>query len=365
MYYLMKHRLSVEQARVDFIGLMPKKDGTIGQGQISCLWTHFRGMNLAERYPPTIELAHAYSIHAPIMGLVPYFSRGFAYAEKSYAIYQSFGDLWGQGQALNFHGVVLHAASRFEECIEKCQEASQLLERMGDLWEVNVARIHIANGLYRLGELTRSAELAEKIHRSGRELGDIQASGFSLDVWAQSTGGRVPPQVLQEELQRVRADIQVSAQVMLAEGVRLCMLDRMEEAAEFFDKGHRLAERAGVKNAYVLPLRSWLASALRRQAESKANGSLEQETLLKRARNVAKKALKVARTFQNDLPHALRECGLIAALQGNARKARHDLDESLAIADRQGARFEHAQTLLARGQVGHTLVFVELVSNVL
>ena len=28
------------------------------------------------------------------------------------------------------------------------------------------------------------------------------------------------------------------------------------------------------------------------------------------------------------------------------------LDESLAVADRQGARFEHAQTLLARGQVG-------------
>jgi two-component system sensor kinase len=56
--------------------------------------------------------------------------------------------------------------------------------------------------------------------------------------------------------------------------------------------------------------------------------------------------------LQNDLPHALRESGLVAALQGQVRKARQYLDESLAVAERQGARFEHAQTLLARGQLG-------------
>ncbi len=30
LYYLMKHRIPEESIRVDFIGLMPKKDGTIG-----------------------------------------------------------------------------------------------------------------------------------------------------------------------------------------------------------------------------------------------------------------------------------------------------------------------------------------------
>ncbi len=33
-------------------------------GKIPCAWTHLRGMNLAERYPPTLELAQAYSEHA-------------------------------------------------------------------------------------------------------------------------------------------------------------------------------------------------------------------------------------------------------------------------------------------------------------
>ena len=39
-------------------------------------------------------------------------------------------------------------------------------------------------------------------------------------------------------------------------------------------------------------------------------------------------------------------------MQGSIKKARKHLDESLTVAERQGARFEHAQTLLARGRVG-------------
>jgi two-component system sensor kinase len=140
---------------------------------------------------------------------------------------------------------------------------------------------------------------------------------------------------------------------MLAEGVRLFRLDRVEEAAALIEQGHQLAERAGVTNHGVYPLLPWLGSTLRRQAEMTSHWTPDRrQMLLKRARKVAKKALRVARTFQNDLPHALREAGLIAALQGAIGPARKYLDESLAVAERQGARFEHAQTLLARGRIG-------------
>jgi two-component system sensor kinase len=70
------------------------------------------------------------------------------------------------------------------------------------------------------------------------------------------------------------------------------------------------------------------------------------------AENNCSKALAAARKFQTDLPHSLRECGLIASFEGNYKKARKYLDESLAVAKRQGARFEHSQTLFARGRVG-------------
>jgi two-component system sensor kinase len=324
-----------------------------GSGQIQCLWTHLRGMNLAERYPPTLELAQAYSSHAPVMSLVAYFSRGLAYAEKSFSIYKSLGDVWGQGQSISFHGIVFYTASRFEEALDRFREAVRLLERTGDYWEVNIARYHIANTLYRMGDLRGAVAEARRIHQSGLELGDIQASGISFDVWVRASGGQVSAEALQTELRRPRADVQGGAQVMLAEGVRLFLLDRVEEAAVVFEKAHDFAEEKGVKNSWVFPLRSWLASALRRQAEKTSSWAPEHRaTLLKRAQKWVQQALKVARKFQNDLPHALREAGLIAAMLGATRRARKHLDEGLAIAERQGARFEHAQTLLARGRLG-------------
>ncbi len=111
-----------------------------------------------------------------------------------------------------------------------------------------------------------------------------------------------------------------------------------------------------MRNAYTLPLRSWLASALRRQAEATSCWEPERRSqLLERAAGIAKKAIRVARSHQNDLPHALREAGLISLMQGSVRKARQYLDESLDVAKRQAARFEHAQTLLARGRAGVAL----------
>ena len=59
------------------------------------------------------------------------------------------------------------------------------------------------------------------MHQSGLELGDEQASGISLDIWARATGGRVPEEMLKNELKRTRRDTQGTAQVLLADGVRL------------------------------------------------------------------------------------------------------------------------------------------------
>jgi hypothetical protein len=52
--------------------------------------------------------------------------------------------------------VVFYAASRYRECIEKCEEAVKLLNQTGDRWEVNTATWHIAFSHYRLGELAEA-----------------------------------------------------------------------------------------------------------------------------------------------------------------------------------------------------------------
>ncbi|MBV9124793.1 MAG: AAA family ATPase, partial [Planctomycetes bacterium] len=323
-------------------------------GNLATLWTHLREMNLAECYPPTPELAQVYSEHAPVMSLIPpLFRRGIRYAEKSLAIRRQFGDLWGQGQTLHFHGLVLYAASQFAEGNSRCREAVRLLERMGDVWEMNIARFQIAFNLYRLGELKAAAEESRAAHQLGLELGDMQASAIGLDIWAKATGGRVPLEKIQVELQRPRGDVQSTAHVLQAEGVRLLGEGRHAEAAAVFQKGWDQCRQAGVKNAYTLPLLAWLATALRLQAEAVPAWVPNQRlALLRRARATARQGLRWARRYQNDLPHCLRECGLLAALAGKPRRARRLLDQSLDVARRQAARFEHAQTLLARGRLG-------------
>lgn len=327
------------------------------RGAVPCLRAHLRELNIAERYAPTLELAQACSTHAPAMSLLPWFSRAISYAEKSLGIRRSLNDVWGQGQSLHFYGVVLYAAARFDDCIAKCREAVRLLERTGDYWEVNIARYQIAASLYRQGKLGEAITEARRIHESGLELGDAQASGISLDIWARAAGGRIPAETVQREVERERFDAQGTAEVLLAEGVRrLLGEDDPSGAAEVLQKAHKVADDAGVENAWVSPVLPWLATALREAAE-RVSPFLPEERrdLLRRAGMAARGGLNMAKKFRNDMPHALRELALLAVLDGLPGIAQGYFKESLQVAAQQGAEYEHALTLRARGRVGITL----------
>jgi PAS domain S-box-containing protein len=326
------------------------------RGKVPCAWAHLREMNLAERYPPTAELAQAYSEHAPVMTMIPWFRRGIAYAERSLAIRRARDDVWGQGQSLHFYGVVLYAASRFAESIERCRAAVKLLERTGDRWEVNTAGWHIALGLYRLGDMAGAVEAARGVYQAGREIGDRQACGISLGAWAKASGGRVPESLVRLELERPSEDVHTRGEVLQAEALRHLGEGRPAEAARALEEAQRLVDRAGLRQEYVAPILPWWVTALRRDAEQvPAWATRRRRVAFRRAAAVARRACRLAARYRNNLPHALREAGLVAALLGRPRRARRLLDRSLAEALRQGARHEQAQTLVARAQLGRDL----------
>jgi len=318
-----------------------------------CLWAHLRGMNVVERYLPTPELAQAYGEHAPGITLVPLFRRAIRYAEKSLALRRSFGDLWGEGECLNYYGIVLYAASRFSEAIEKCREAIRLLERMGDYWQIHMARYQIAASLYHLGDLQGAVEEARLNHDSGVELGDFQASGIILDVWTRATGGSVPEEILQTEVDRAHYDKQGVAQVLLAKGVWLLGRGEADAAVTVLEEAVAAAYQGGVRNAYTLPPLAWLATAHRIRAEKARDYTpLRRRAILRRAEKAARKALRAARLCRNDLPQVLREYALILAMSGRLRRARRLFHKSLATARKMQARYQYAQTLLAAAQTG-------------
>ena len=272
------------------------------RGKVPCAWAHFREMNLAERYPAGLELAQAYSEHAPVMTMAPWFGRGIRYVERSLAIRRAHGDLWGEGQSLHFYGVVLYGAGRFRECIDRCQAAVKIMERTGDRWEVNTANWHIAYCHYRLGDLKEAVEAARRLYREGLEIGDFQTAGIALSIWSKASGGKLSPAFIQDALRRQLGDVHTATEVTVAEGIRLLREGLPDAAADYFARADTLAKRKGMQQEYVAPVLPWLATVLRVQIEKleprkQAYSPGSCETL-----KVGRRALRVARRYRNNSP---------------------------------------------------------------
>ncbi len=316
-------------------------------------WTHLRGMNLAERYLPTPELAHAYAEHAPGMTLVAAHRRAIDYIERSLTIRRQIGDLWGQGQSLHYHGCVLYAASQFDGCIEKCREAVRLLEKTGDFWQVHIARYQIAAALYHLGDLEGAIEESRLNYQSGLELGDHQASGIILDVWVRASGGKLPQGILATEFGKERTDAQSLSQVLLARGIASLADNEPAAAIEAIEEAIAIAESAGIRNAYTIPNYAWLATSYRTIAEHQVSRSpRKRERYLALACKAAEKAIKASRLCRNDLAQAYREYAIAAAMQGRLRQSQRLFGQSLSLANELGQKLAFAQSAVEFGKLG-------------
>jgi diguanylate cyclase (GGDEF)-like protein/PAS domain S-box-containing protein len=325
-------------------------------GKVACAWAHLREMNLAERYPPGPALAQAYSEHAPVCSMAPWYSRGIAYAERSLSIRRQCGDLWGQGQSLGFYGAVLYSASRYQECIARCREAIRLLERTGDRWEVNTATWHIALSLYRLGELGEAVEVSRRLHAAAVDIGDRAAAGIVLSAWSRAAGGRIPDDIVAAELGAHSDDGHTGSEVHLAEAVRLLAAGEPSAAATVLETATTIIRGAGLRLEYVAPVPAWLATARRMEAEAvPAVDVAGRRRALRRADRAAGRARRLSRRFANNAPHALREQAIIDALCGRPRRAARRFAAAQAEAERQGARYEAALTQQTRGGVGIAL----------
>ena len=324
-----------------------------GFGKVPCAWTHLRGMNLAERYPVTLELAQAYSEHAPVMTMIPYFSRGEDYARRSLAIRRDLGDVWGEGQSLHFLGVVLYGASRYEDALGSLRDAVELLERTGDQWEMSTARWHIAFCLSRLGQTAEAAEVAREVHRVATALGDVQAQGISLGAIAKATAGAAPARLVDDAVAALSTDVHTATEVLIADALRRLAAGDPGAAVVALDRADRLVRTAGLRQEYVAPVPSWLATALRAAlADASPFDRRGRRALRRRLRRTTRRARRIAGAYRNNLPHALREQGLLAALTGRRRRAARLLRRSVAIAVEQGAALEatlsaHALAALA------------------
>ncbi|MHB1533617.1 MAG: EAL domain-containing protein [Acidimicrobiales bacterium] len=314
-------------------------------GRVRCAWAHLREMNLAERYGPSPELAQAWSEHSPVMTMLPWFTRAIAYGRRSLAMRVDLGDVWGQGQSLSFLGIALYAASRYQECIDACQESARMLARTGDQWESNTATWQMGFANYRLGKWPLAVSIFVQVHHDALAIGDQTAAGIALGGWARATGGHLPPDAMAGAPGRDNEDVHTATEVSLAVALGHLAEHRPVQAAAVLEEAWRVVRRAGLRQEYVAPALPWLVTSRRAVIEGMRPWDRRRRHELRRARRLARQAVRLSRSYRNNLPHALREQAQVALLSGQTRRARRRLDRALTVARSQGARHEEALVL--------------------
>jgi signal transduction histidine kinase/CheY-like chemotaxis protein/tetratricopeptide (TPR) repeat protein len=305
------------------------------RGALWTLYAHLTGMNDAERFEDTSELAKSYSEHAPVCTLLRSYRRAEQYSLRSLAIHTAENNTWGQGQTLAYASVVPLAEARFAKCIKTASQGIELLERTGDAWETNMARYQRAVALYRSGRYREAINDAKLIHDNGVAIGDAQAAGISLDVWVRCAPQQVAFEVVKRQASIERSDAQSHAQTQLAFAIMQLRENQFQEAESSLREAIARCKAAGHLNTYISPCYAWLATVLRTAAGSTPRSQAHVfQRRIRLAKRAASKALRIARSFPADLPHVFRELAMISSLQGNVSEAIKSYRKSISIAER-------------------------------
>ena len=308
------------------------------EGPVASIWAHFCELNIAQRYGDSAVLAGAQANHAIAMSALPWWSRSVSYGAKSLATAKRIGDRWSEGRVGHFYGAVLLGVGRLAEAEQVLTTAQQLLEQTGDRWEENGVRYHLAIVYYRQGRMEEARELAYQTQQIGVDIGDRLAAGDNLYTLARAQNGKLSRQLLEQEKRYESPDLQRTCELLAAEAL-LCLREReYSRAVTLLEQACARYREKGVRNLYAASLPCWLATARRLQLQSL--NQKDRQPLISAARINLKSALREARKYSLNLPHALREEGLLALLLGAPEAARRALLESRRVAESQSQEQE-------------------------
>ena len=316
------------------------------------LWTQLAAMNLYERIAVTADTPHVYAEHAMALTAVRRFSTASDFVSRSIEMADHRADNVAYGKAMFARSFLALSQGQFTEAEEDARESVRLNQRAGRVWDVHSSVLLLAEVLYRQGNLKGAAEEACRVHQMASELGDQQAVAASLALWARSTGGGLPPDVV-SELHREQCDALGRSQLLLAEGIRLIQLEQLDDAVSVLGRAVAITRGIGVRPTANSSTYPWYLTAIRRHIEkcSTYDPKLRRK-LISAAEGVAQQAVRMAKSYVCDRPHVFRELGLLASLQGRPQEARRWIEKSIFIAESQSATYELAKSRSAYGRLG-------------
>ncbi|MFA7480766.1 MAG: ATP-binding protein [Vulcanimicrobiota bacterium] len=308
------------------------------EGPIPSIRAHLRELNIARKHGDSMELARAQANHAMAMSAIPVWSRALEFGKRARETAGRIGDPWCEGAVGHFYGAALLGACRLRQAREVLLEAREKIRQTGDRWEENGICYHLALVYYRLGALEKAAELARQTQRVGVEIADRLAAGDNLNTLARARNGEFPKELLEQEKRHQSHDVQRACEILCAEAIGKIRGRDYSRAVELLAEAQARYQAKGVRNLYAASIPCWLATAARLEMQEAPSGA--REPLLSRLNAILEEALKQARRYRTNLPHALREGALVAILQGRFPVAQNYLQESIEFARAHGMDHE-------------------------
>jgi tetratricopeptide (TPR) repeat protein len=325
------------------------------QNAFKTVWAVLVGMNRAELLPPSPSLAICYGELGCFMCMLGWHARGLTISNRAITIAKASDDLSVQALCLNTQGIGCCASARYEEALAHLNEGIATCEKAGDQWMVHLARFHRGYCHHRLGNLAEAITEARWMFASSERVNDSRALCASY-LWARAVGGNIPFEELANRYPCRPDDIMATSHGIMTRGYWHSFHGRTAEALEAFEEAARLVRSSFFVNFHTIGVLPELVGALRRHAEAVQQKNAHQgEQMRRRAFRLAKWATRITRFFPTVYPHALRERSLMLAAYNKTWKALKYADKSCIVAERQKAKYEHAQSLLVRGNLARQL----------
>jgi len=313
-------------------------------GRLATLWALLRALRLARRHPESAELADVLcGVGVPLAGAPVVAGIGRRWLARGLAIARARGDLWVEGRALDLMVFTTSMQGRYPEVVARGREAIALLTRTGDAWHLAAVRATVSCALYRLGDLAGAIALARPLAEADTRATE-EAGAAGLSTWARAAGGRLPRAATAVRPRDEALAPRARMARLQAEAVRLLAEGRVMEAARVLADAERLGARAaGARQEVEAVTACWRATALREAlAELPPHDARARDRVLAELRGAVRRARRWTRQFPGELPHALREAGLLAAIDGRPGRARSLIMRSVARAEQGGERVEAA-----------------------
>jgi tetratricopeptide (TPR) repeat protein len=313
------------------------------------LWTHIKGVNLAETRRTSAGLAYAYGLHPAPMAAVGLCARGLRYSDKSLELAKKSSDLLTQGHCLTMRSMAFFTSAQYEAGVADASQSIELLSRSGDPYLTFIAEYHYAVSAMRLGKITAALDMTVRGFERAIQLGEDASAGPMISVIALASQGNFPFPALRACF-RISEDNHFSGALTgLAEGLWHLNSSNLKQSVDVLQAAWNRAAQHCLFVPATANLLTTLITAQRLYATSLADGSRERRLQLRRAWWNLRFARLFSRLFLCERAYVLREQGLLLYLAKANQRGIAKLNQSIQTAESHGDVYQRAITL---GELG-------------